>query len=76
MVSQSERNASPRVAIIVAVALAARRIVWELEAEAQFVANVLKGHQVAACSLVNPSERARILAVSYREVNIPPDGSH
>lgn len=73
----SERNTSPRVVIIVVVlALAARRIVWELEAEAQFVANMAKRHQVAPCGLVNASEGARILVVSYGEVNIPSDGSH
>lgn len=76
MVSQSERDTGPRVVIVVIDAIAARRIIWELEAEAQLVANVAKGHQVAPCCLVDPGEGTRILFPSYGEVHIPPDCSH
>ncbi len=85
MVSQSEGNAGPRIVVVVVVvvavgivlaAVAACCIVWELEAEAQLVANMAKGYQVAPCGLVDAGEGTRILFLSYGEVYIPPDGSH
>jgi hypothetical protein len=75
MASQSEPDTGPRVVIVVVI-LAACHITWELEAQAQLVADVAKGHQVAPCGLVDPGEGTRILFLSYGEVYIPPDGSH
>ncbi len=67
MVRQSERNTGPRIVVVIG---------WELEAEAQLVAHVAKGHQVAPCNLVNPGEGTWILSLSYGEVYIPSNSAH
>lgn len=51
--------------VIIAVAV---YIIWNLKAEAQLIANVTKGHQLAAHSLVDASEGNRTFFLASGEM--------